>query len=33
VHYYNVAEAGGKFGVRAGTTGAIEVIMKSAAER
>jgi hypothetical protein len=33
VHYYNVAEAGGRFGVRAGTTGAIEVIMKSAAER
>jgi hypothetical protein len=33
VHYYNAAEAGGKFGVRAGTTGAIEVIMKSAAER
>jgi hypothetical protein len=33
VHYYNVAEAGGKFGVRAGTTGAIEVIMKTATER
>jgi hypothetical protein len=33
VHYYNVAEAGGKFGVRAGTTGAIAVIMKSATER
>ncbi len=28
VRYYNVAEAGAKFGVRAGTTGAIEVIMK-----
>jgi hypothetical protein len=33
VHYYNVAEAGGRFGVRAGTTGAIEVIMKSATDR
>jgi hypothetical protein len=33
VHYYNVAEAGARFGVRAGTTGAIEVVMKSASER
>lgn len=32
VRYYNVAEAGGKFGVRAGTTGAIEVTMKSATQ-
>jgi hypothetical protein len=29
IHYYNVTEAGAKFGVRAGTTGAVEVIMKS----
>jgi hypothetical protein len=28
IRYYNVTEAGAKFGVRAGTTGAIEVIMK-----
>ncbi|MGH7652802.1 MAG: hypothetical protein ACREMS_13325 [Gemmatimonadaceae bacterium] len=28
LHYYNVTEAGAKFGVRAGVTGAIEVLMK-----
>lgn len=28
LRYYNVTEAGAKFGVRAGTTGAIEVVMK-----
>ncbi|HZE07971.1 MAG TPA: hypothetical protein VE110_04365 [Gemmatimonadaceae bacterium] len=28
MHYYNVTEAGAKFGVRAGVTGAIEVLMK-----
>ncbi|MGH7603379.1 MAG: hypothetical protein ACRENK_05185 [Gemmatimonadaceae bacterium] len=28
LRYYNVTEAGAKFGVRAGTTGAIEVLMK-----
>jgi hypothetical protein len=28
IRYYNVTEAGAKFGVRAGTTGAIEVLMK-----
>jgi hypothetical protein len=29
IRYYNVTEAGAKFGIRAGTNGAIEVIMKS----
>jgi hypothetical protein len=28
IRYYNITEAGAKFGVRAGTTGAIEVLMK-----
>jgi hypothetical protein len=28
VRYYDVTQAGGRFGVRAGTTGAIEVTMK-----
>jgi hypothetical protein len=29
IRYYNVTEAGARFGIRAGTTGAIEVTMKS----
>lgn len=29
IRYYNVAEAGARFGMRAGTAGAIEVTMKS----
>jgi hypothetical protein len=29
IRYYNVTEAGAKFGIRGGTTGAIEVTMKS----
>jgi hypothetical protein len=29
VRYYNVAEAGARFGLRAGASGAIEVLMKS----
>lgn len=28
VRYYDVSQAGGRFGIRAGTSGAIEVIMK-----
>ena len=29
IHYYNVAEAGARFGIRAGASGAIEVLLKS----
>jgi hypothetical protein len=29
IRYYNVTEAGARFGIRAGTSGAIEVIMRS----
>jgi hypothetical protein len=32
IRYYNVTEAGAKFGVRAGSTGAIEVTMKTAGQ-
>ena len=31
VRYYDVSQAGARFGIRAGTNGAIEVIMKSPA--
>jgi hypothetical protein len=29
IRYYNVTEAGARFGIRAGTSGAIEVVMRS----
>jgi hypothetical protein len=33
IRYYNVAEAGARFGIRAGASGAIEVMMKSPTRR